>query len=114
MQELAGKVAVVTGGGSGIGSGLVAALAEAGMHVVVADIELDAATIVADHGVEQGIEAHAVVQVDVTDVESVRALADRARTRRSARCTCCATTRACSCSARWPSCAPKTGGGSTA
>ena len=77
MQELAGKVAVVTGGGSGIGSGLVAALAEAGMHVVVADIELDAATIVADRACEQGMEASAV-QVDVTDVESVRALADRA------------------------------------
>ena len=49
MHDLAGKVAVVTGGGSGIGSGMVGAFAEAGMHVVVADIELDAADAVAEH-----------------------------------------------------------------
>jgi NAD(P)-dependent dehydrogenase (short-subunit alcohol dehydrogenase family) len=75
MQELAGKVAVVTGGGSGIGSGMVGAFVEAGMHVVVADIELDAAEAVAEHARAGGAQALAV-QTDVTDVDSVHALAE--------------------------------------
>ena len=47
MKEIAGKVAVVTGAGSGIGRGMARALAGAGMHVVVADVELQAAEAVA-------------------------------------------------------------------
>jgi NAD(P)-dependent dehydrogenase (short-subunit alcohol dehydrogenase family) len=42
MQELAGKTAFVTGGASGIGFALGAAFAEAGMRVMLADIETDA------------------------------------------------------------------------
>src|SRR5262245_66113286 len=48
MQELAGRTAFVTGGASGIGFALSRALAEAGMKVMLADIETDAlATAVA-------------------------------------------------------------------
>jgi NAD(P)-dependent dehydrogenase (short-subunit alcohol dehydrogenase family) len=39
MQDFTGKVAVVTGGASGIGEGLVSALLEEGARVVIADIE---------------------------------------------------------------------------
>ncbi|HEY7105534.1 MAG TPA: SDR family NAD(P)-dependent oxidoreductase [Acidimicrobiia bacterium] len=39
MQDFAGKVAVVTGGASGIGAGLVEALLREGAKVVVADVE---------------------------------------------------------------------------
>jgi len=77
MQELAGKVAVVTGGGSGIGSGMVGAFVEAGMHVVVADIDIDAAEAVAQRERADGAQTIAV-QTDVTDVDSVHALAERA------------------------------------
>lgn len=42
MRELAGKTAFVTGGASGIGLALGRAFAEAGMNVMLADIETDA------------------------------------------------------------------------
>lgn len=41
MQNLAGKTAFVTGGGSGIGLGIAKALLGAGMKVVIADIRED-------------------------------------------------------------------------
>lgn len=43
MRNLDGRVAVVTGGGSGIGRGMALAFARRGMSVVVADIEEEAA-----------------------------------------------------------------------
>ena len=45
--DLAGRLAVVTGGGSGIGEACATRLAEAGASVVVADINYDAAEAVA-------------------------------------------------------------------
>jgi NAD(P)-dependent dehydrogenase (short-subunit alcohol dehydrogenase family) len=42
MHELAGKTAFVTGGASGIGLALGRAFAQAGMHVMLADIETEA------------------------------------------------------------------------
>jgi NAD(P)-dependent dehydrogenase (short-subunit alcohol dehydrogenase family) len=48
MTEVAGRVAVVTGGGSGIGRGLAGALAVAGAAVVVADLMPDRADAVAN------------------------------------------------------------------
>ncbi len=76
MRELSGKVAVVTGGGSGIGQGMVVAFAQAGMHVVIADIDLPAAEKVAAEASALGVKALAVA-TDVTKRGSVEALAER-------------------------------------
>ena len=77
MDDLRGRTAVVTGGGSGIGRALVHALAQQGMNVVVADIEEERAQEVADEAHSFGARALAV-KVDVSDFASVSALADTA------------------------------------
>ena len=76
MREFEGHVALVSGGGSGIGRGIVLALAGEGMRVVVADVESDAAEAVAAEITAAGGEAFAET-VDVSDVAAVEALADR-------------------------------------
>jgi NAD(P)-dependent dehydrogenase (short-subunit alcohol dehydrogenase family) len=76
MRDLAGKVAVVTGGGSGIGAALARAFAAEGMDVVAADIELEAAERVAAEVRAAGRRALAV-RTDVSRPESVEALAER-------------------------------------
>jgi len=76
MRELGGKVAVVTGGASGIGRGMVLAFADAGMHVAIADVEPAAAEKVADEVRARGVKA-LVVATDVASRDSVEALASR-------------------------------------
>jgi NAD(P)-dependent dehydrogenase (short-subunit alcohol dehydrogenase family) len=48
MDDVTGRVAVITGGGSGIGRATAIALAEAGAHVAVSDVNGDRANTVAD------------------------------------------------------------------
>ena len=57
MQEIEGRVAVVTGAGSGIGRGIARALAKAGAAVVVTDVEAEAADRVAKELRKQGARA---------------------------------------------------------
>lgn len=59
MSTFEGKVAIVTGGGSGIGEGISKALAAEGASVVVTDIKLDAAQRVVDEIVASGGTASA-------------------------------------------------------
>jgi 3-oxoacyl-[acyl-carrier protein] reductase len=66
------KVAIVTGGGIGLGRAYCKALAEHGAKVVVADIQVDAAGTVADE--VDGI----AVKVDVTSQKETQAMAARA------------------------------------
>lgn len=47
-MRLQGKTAIVTGGGSGFGAGIVRAFSAEGARVIVADINPDAARAVAD------------------------------------------------------------------
>ena len=76
MQNLAGRTALVIGGGGGIGRGIALALAGEGMRVVVADIEGDSAEAVAAELAASGAEASAET-VDVSDAAAVEALAER-------------------------------------
>jgi NAD(P)-dependent dehydrogenase (short-subunit alcohol dehydrogenase family) len=74
MDVFEDKVAVVTGGASGIGRGICLALADAGSHVVIADIDEESAAKVAGEVSGRGVRSLAVV-TDVAQTESVRALA---------------------------------------
>jgi NAD(P)-dependent dehydrogenase (short-subunit alcohol dehydrogenase family) len=77
MKDLNGKVAVVTGAGGGIGRGIALALADAGMPVLVADIDLAAAESVAAEVAERNVRSLAQ-RVDVTQRDEVERLAERA------------------------------------
>ena len=77
MQQLAGKVAVITGGAGGIGRALADAFAAEGMRLVLADVEGPALDKAAGELRDAGHEAIGVV-TDVTDPASVRNLADSA------------------------------------
>ncbi|MBD9372488.1 SDR family oxidoreductase [Rhizobium sp. ARZ01] len=73
--DFGGKVAIVTGGGSGIGAAISRRLAAEGAEVVIADIDHDAALGVATEIRADGGKAHECV-VDVTDAEAVRKLVE--------------------------------------
>lgn len=77
MESFKGKVAVVTGGASGIGRALVLALAHEGARVVIADLDEAAMDVVGGQVRAQGAEA-LTVRTDVTDLGQVQALAERA------------------------------------
>jgi NAD(P)-dependent dehydrogenase (short-subunit alcohol dehydrogenase family) len=77
MRGLRGKVAVIAGGGTGIGAATAVRLAEEGVSVAVGDINIDAAETVATKIIAAGGRAIAV-KFDVTDDASVKALVQAA------------------------------------
>ncbi len=73
MRDVEGKVAFITGGGSGVGLGMAKAFVAAGMRVAIADIRedhLEAATA------ELGGEGVHPIRLDVTDREAFARAAD--------------------------------------
>jgi NAD(P)-dependent dehydrogenase (short-subunit alcohol dehydrogenase family) len=76
MQDLHGKVAVVTGGASGIGRAIAQRLAADGMRIVLADVERAALAETAEELRAEGTQILEVV-VDVRDAEQVQLLAER-------------------------------------
>jgi NAD(P)-dependent dehydrogenase (short-subunit alcohol dehydrogenase family) len=75
MEDLGDRVAVVIGGGSGIGRGIALGFATEGMHVVVADIDAASAEEVRGEIVGSGGRATAA-EADGTDRQSLGRLAE--------------------------------------
>jgi NAD(P)-dependent dehydrogenase (short-subunit alcohol dehydrogenase family) len=77
MEDLQGKVAVITGGASGIGRAVADKAAAEGMRIVLGDIEAGPLKLAVDDMTSTGAEVLGVV-TDVSDRASVEALRDAA------------------------------------
>ena len=77
MRDFSGKVAVITGGASGVGRSLAFALGRRGAKIVVGDVDKNAMAQVQGDLAAAGI-ASIVEHCDVTSVQSLTALAEKA------------------------------------
>jgi meso-butanediol dehydrogenase/(S,S)-butanediol dehydrogenase/diacetyl reductase len=80
MQRLKGAIALVTGGGRGIGAAIALRYAREGANVVIADLDEGNARSVADEVRAQGVEAEAL-KVDVREPEQSAAMIERVAAR---------------------------------
>src|SRR5919197_853170 len=76
MQELKERIALVTGGGRGLGEAISRVLASAGANVIVADVRADLARGAADGIAGEGGRATAL-ELDVSDAGQAQAAVDR-------------------------------------
>jgi sorbitol-6-phosphate 2-dehydrogenase len=76
-RVLLDKIALVTGGGQGLGEAICHRLADEGAHVVVADINVETAEGVAASIRERADRKAIAVQVNVTDEAQVEAMVQR-------------------------------------
>ncbi len=75
IKEFEGKVAVITGGASGIGLGLAKVFAKRGMNLVIADIDKEALDKVCKDFADNGVEVMGVI-TDVSKSDQVAHLAE--------------------------------------
>jgi NAD(P)-dependent dehydrogenase (short-subunit alcohol dehydrogenase family) len=75
--NLTGQAAIVTGGAGLLGAQFCRTLAEAGAQVIVADLDGEAAALLADELTHDGLQAYPV-QTDVTEKERVREMVSTA------------------------------------
>ena len=80
MIDLENSVAIVTGGGRGIGRGIVLALARAGADIVIADIDLESAERTAKEVTELDRQV-LVVATDVTHADSAASAVEQSLAR---------------------------------
>jgi 3-oxoacyl-[acyl-carrier protein] reductase len=80
MIDLTNKIAVVTGGAQGIGQAISETLAQLGAHIIVADLQTDKAEALAAKLTQDTGNKAIAVQVDVSDLESAKAMVDAAVT----------------------------------
>lgn len=73
MKRLKGKVAIVTGGGGGIGSAVARRMVSEGAQVAIADVILDSAQAAADPLGDAAI----AIQFDALDPASIEAMVER-------------------------------------
>jgi NAD(P)-dependent dehydrogenase (short-subunit alcohol dehydrogenase family) len=78
MNELSGKVALVTGGGRGLGEAICRSLAEAGATIIAADIRPDLVEQVAADLRQTGCQAQAL-SLDVSDAGQIERAVHQAR-----------------------------------
>jgi NAD(P)-dependent dehydrogenase (short-subunit alcohol dehydrogenase family) len=71
MNRLTGKVAIITGAAGGIGAATAEAFGREGARLLLADLDLDAVSVLADRLRAEGGEARAI-QADIGDEASVR------------------------------------------
>ena len=76
MKDFHGKVAVVTGGGAGLGRAMALTFAAQGMDIAIADVDMAAADATAGEIRAKGVRA-LTATVDVTDRAAMGAFADR-------------------------------------
>ena len=80
MQDFNNKVAIITGGASGVGRSLAFALGREGAKVVVGDVDKSAMDAVEKDLAAEGVET-LVQHCDVTSLESLNTVADAAQER---------------------------------
>lgn len=74
-MRLAGKVSIVTGAAVGLGATVAARFAREGARVIVADIDEDEGSTLADHLRGEGLDS-TFVRVDISEESSVRSLVE--------------------------------------